>query len=79
MKSDNLRPISNDEIAGTCERLAADESVPPAAAWVLKMAATLIRRLDATNVHLAQANERLEHVAETYRAAAYGPQKGGAA
>ena len=79
MKSDNLRPVSNDEIAGTCERLAANDKVPPDAAWILALAAMRIRCLDARLVELAKCNERLEHVAEVYRAAAYGPQKGGAA
>lgn len=79
MKSDNLGPVSNEEIAGTCERLAADDKLPPDAAWVLTLAAMRIRTLDARLVQLARINERLDHVAEVYRAAAYGPQKGGAA
>lgn len=79
MKSDNLRPVSNEEIAGTCERLASHENVPPDAAWILALAAMRIRCLDARLVELAKRNERLEHVAEVYRAAAYDGQKGGAA
>lgn len=86
MKSDNLRPVSDIEVAEQCEFLVSQPDVAFEVAWALALAAQRIRERHSDNEQLKDRLLRATHRAEQLEGdnahlfhLHYGPQKGGAA